>query len=196
MKLSKTLTILSIALLSLTGCSATNTSETSGENSAKPAAEGNNTNPQSGAGICDDFEELFGNSIETMKEKGLVEVYKYKDVTLTNVYVPDVTLDGYVGVQYDSLANAYYKLPYLVNYSLVSNFDLLTTQGNQCVDDSETQATVTSPNGPVMTMTINSKDKTIVSFESTDASEEKTTIDLFYITDDRSREIVSQPALD
>lgn len=196
MKLSKTLTILSIALLSLTGCTATNTSEPSGENNAKPTAEGNNTNSQIGVGICDNFEELFGNSIETMKEKGLVEVYKYKEVTLTSVYVPDVTLDGYVGVQYDSLADAYYKLPYLINYSLTSNFDLLTAQGNQCVDDSATQATITSPDGPVITMTINSKDKTIVAFESLDANDEKTTVDLFYITDDRSREIVNQPALD
>lgn len=186
-----TVALSALALVSLSGCAST--PETIPTPSKEPMDQTAFVNQD---GICGNLSDIFENSIERMKEKGLVETYKYNDVTFTSVYVPGSTLDGYVGVRYDNVSDGYYKIPSLENYSVVNKFEELTADGSNCVNDSDTEATVTTENNISTTLTINKKDNVLTGFSSMNSENIVTEYSLFYITDDRSKEIISQPAMD
>lgn len=191
MNKTKYLTLASTTLISLsltlTGCSSNPTPTPTPSQSTADLFVSQDGN-------CGNLVQIFTDSLDKMKKTGIVETYSFGDAVFTSVYDPNTKFDNYIGVRYDKTSDGYYKIPTLENFALVGDYELLTLDGNTCVNDSKTQMTIANKNGNKYVISVNNG--IITSIEATDKEGSTSKKNIFYNLDDRAKGILKQQAQD
>lgn len=173
----------------LTSCSGASTNPTP---TSTKTAEGDAFVNQNGN--CGNLVNLFTDSIDEMKAKGITERYTFGETVYVTVYNPEEKPDNYVGVRYDKESDGYYKVPTLENFALVGDFEKLNADTNICVNDSKNQMTITTSDSN--TITVTTSNGLITAIDATDSENNDIKKAIFYGLDDKAKSFYDQNVQD